>query len=157
MFRFLIPSSCRCLPFWLQSGEDAQKLQVPQKKLHLNGNTNKQQISNIHNLSHVGKSAKPYRPRPPPYFHGYTLPQDHPCNKFTLPPPPADKKRTGPRRKISFLILTLTKGLRHIFMQTLFLLVFLLFLLFFSMSGLLPSIRRSNRFDAKLAFVFSYS
>ena len=47
------------------------------------------------------KAAKVYRPRPPPYFRGYTLPPNHPCNRFTLPPPPADKKRTGPRRKIS--------------------------------------------------------
>ncbi|GLT51396.1 hypothetical protein SLA2020_248100 [Shorea laevis] len=37
-------------------------------------------------------------PTPPPsYFLGYTLPSGHPCNTFTLPPPPADKKRTGPR------------------------------------------------------------
>ncbi|KAA3478523.1 F3H9.11 protein isoform 1 [Gossypium australe] len=36
---------------------------------------------------------------PPPlsYFLGYTLPPGHPCNSFSLPPPPADKKRTGPR------------------------------------------------------------
>ncbi|RRT79517.1 hypothetical protein B296_00000827 [Ensete ventricosum] len=26
-------------------------------------------------------------------------PRPHPCESFTLPPPPADKKRTGPRRK----------------------------------------------------------
>lgn len=36
---------------------------------------------------------------PPNYFLGYHLPIGHPCNSFTLPPPPADKKRTGPRRK----------------------------------------------------------
>ncbi|CAJ2648637.1 probable hexosyltransferase MUCI70 [Trifolium pratense] len=34
---------------------------------------------------------------PTSYFLGYTLPPGHPCNSFTLPPPPADKKRTGPR------------------------------------------------------------
>nr|XP_027186100.1 uncharacterized protein LOC101495908 isoform X2 [Cicer arietinum] len=34
---------------------------------------------------------------PPNYFLGYNLPPGHPCNSFTLPPPPADKKRTGPR------------------------------------------------------------
>ncbi|GAU42841.1 hypothetical protein TSUD_387340 [Trifolium subterraneum] len=34
---------------------------------------------------------------PANYFLGYTLPPGHPCNSFTLPPPPADKKRTGPR------------------------------------------------------------
>ncbi|XP_061358648.1 probable hexosyltransferase MUCI70 [Gastrolobium bilobum] len=36
-------------------------------------------------------------PPPPSYFLGYHLPPGHPCNSFTLPPPPADKKRTGPR------------------------------------------------------------
>ncbi|KAE8728788.1 F3H9.11 protein isoform 2 [Hibiscus syriacus] len=36
-------------------------------------------------------------PPPPPYFLGYTLSPGHPCNTFSLPPPPADKKRTGPR------------------------------------------------------------
>ncbi|KAK6917565.1 Protein of unknown function DUF616, partial [Dillenia turbinata] len=36
-------------------------------------------------------------PPPAPVFLGYSLPSDHPCEKFTLPPPPADKKRTGPR------------------------------------------------------------
>ncbi|XP_019419783.1 PREDICTED: uncharacterized protein LOC109330173 isoform X2 [Lupinus angustifolius] len=36
-------------------------------------------------------------PLPPRYFMGYSLPPGHPCNSFTLPPPPADKKRTGPR------------------------------------------------------------
>ncbi|GMJ14679.1 MUCILAGE-RELATED 70 [Hibiscus trionum] len=36
-------------------------------------------------------------PPPPSYFLGYTLPPGHPCNTFSLPPPPADKKRTGPR------------------------------------------------------------
>lgn len=41
-------------------------------------------------------------PPPPSFFLGYTLPPGHPCSVFSLPPPPADKKRTGPRRK-SFL------------------------------------------------------
>ncbi|KAJ0836581.1 hypothetical protein HanRHA438_Chr16g0768581 [Helianthus annuus] len=42
----------------------------------------------------------PPLPSPPPprvYFTGYTLPHDHPCENFPMPPPPADKKRTGPR------------------------------------------------------------
>lgn len=33
----------------------------------------------------------------PVYFTGYSLPPGNPCESFTLPPPPADKKRTGPR------------------------------------------------------------
>ncbi|XP_016181519.1 uncharacterized protein LOC107623686 [Arachis ipaensis] len=36
-------------------------------------------------------------PPPPSHFLGYTLPPGHPCNSFTLPPPPADPKRSGPR------------------------------------------------------------
>ncbi|RID66947.1 hypothetical protein BRARA_D02055 [Brassica rapa] len=81
----------RVLYVW--HGEDGQKVEVPHSKT-----TNKEPLSNIHNnLSHVVKAAKVYRPRPPPYFRGYTLPPNHPCNRFTLPPPPADKKRTGPR------------------------------------------------------------
>ncbi|KAK1378742.1 Strawberry notch protein [Heracleum sosnowskyi] len=46
--------------------------------------------------SDMGKSiAKP--PATPIYFKGYTLPPGNPCESFTLPPPPADKRRTGPR------------------------------------------------------------
>ncbi|KAF7151023.1 hypothetical protein RHSIM_Rhsim02G0130400 [Rhododendron simsii] len=37
------------------------------------------------------------RLQPPAFFTGYTLPPGNPCETFTLPPPPADKKRTGPR------------------------------------------------------------
>ncbi|KAG2241955.1 hypothetical protein Bca52824_096202 [Brassica carinata] len=91
---FLVLGNCIYpLCFGCNQGEDGQTVEVPHSV-----STNKEQISNIHNnLSYVGKAAKAYRPRPPPYFRGYTLPPDHPCNRFTLPPPPADKKRTGPR------------------------------------------------------------
>lgn len=41
-------------------------------------------------------------PATPVYFKGYTLPPGNPCESFTMPPPPADKKRTGPRRKLDF-------------------------------------------------------
>lgn len=37
-------------------------------------------------------------PLAPIYFTGYALLPGNPCENFTLPPPPADKKRTGPRR-----------------------------------------------------------
>jgi hypothetical protein len=50
----------------------------------------------------------PPPPPPPAFFLGYTLPPGHPCNIFTLPPPPADKKRTGPRRKFLHFILVIT-------------------------------------------------
>ncbi|XP_024524730.1 uncharacterized protein LOC9655520 isoform X1 [Selaginella moellendorffii] len=34
---------------------------------------------------------------PPTSFLDPPLPHGHPCESFTMPPPPADKKRTGPR------------------------------------------------------------
>ncbi|KAI3710261.1 hypothetical protein L2E82_40039 [Cichorium intybus] len=42
-------------------------------------------------------TAANYPPPPPVYFTGYTLPPGNPCENFKLPPPPADKKKTGPR------------------------------------------------------------
>lgn len=36
-------------------------------------------------------------PPPPAVFLGYSLPPGHPCEAFPLPPPPADRKRIGPR------------------------------------------------------------
>ncbi|MFQ6643537.1 hypothetical protein Gotur_017816 [Gossypium turneri] len=44
-----------------------------------------------------GTEVRVMPPPPPSYFFGYTLPPGHPCHTFSLPPPPADKKRTGPR------------------------------------------------------------
>ncbi|KAJ8556205.1 hypothetical protein K7X08_022963 [Anisodus acutangulus] len=58
---------------------------------------------NASTKTNVGQSAltvqrlPPPPPPPPVYFKGYTLPPGNPCEGFTLPPPPADKKRTGPR------------------------------------------------------------
>ncbi|XP_044497164.1 probable hexosyltransferase MUCI70 [Mangifera indica] len=49
----------------------------------------------VDTLETIEKRISP--PPLPSYFLGYTLPPGHPCNSFTLPPPPADKKRTGPR------------------------------------------------------------
>ncbi|KAK8484924.1 hypothetical protein V6N11_046299 [Hibiscus sabdariffa] len=44
-----------------------------------------------------GTEVRVMPPPPPSHFLGYTLPSGHPCNSFSLPPPPADKKRSGPR------------------------------------------------------------
>lgn len=58
-------------------------------------------VNNLNIVVNTGEAIE-NRISPPPtpsYFLGYTLPPGHPCNSFTLPPPPADKKRTGPRRK----------------------------------------------------------
>ncbi|KAH6792922.1 strawberry notch protein [Perilla frutescens var. hirtella] len=44
-----------------------------------------------------GSANAPPPPPPPAFFTGYSLPPGNPCESFALPPPPADKKRTGPR------------------------------------------------------------
>ena len=65
------------------------------------------QDSELNNSESIMAQPPPPPPPPPPpaYFTGYTLPPGNPCEGFTLPPPPADKKRTGPRRKfLSFCI-----------------------------------------------------
>ncbi|XVF27637.1 hypothetical protein REPUB_Repub14bG0125500 [Reevesia pubescens] len=48
-------------------------------------------------VSVEGTEVRVMPPPPPSYFLGYTLPPGHPCSIFSLPPPPADKKRSGPR------------------------------------------------------------
>lgn len=35
----------------------------------------------------------------PTLLYDLPLPTSHPCKDFAVPPPPTDKKRTGPRRK----------------------------------------------------------
>ncbi|OVA14919.1 Protein of unknown function DUF616 [Macleaya cordata] len=50
-------------------------------------------------ISGENKAQPPPPPPPPPPLPvvAAALPPGHPCEKFALPPPPADKKRTGPR------------------------------------------------------------
>lgn len=38
-----------------------------------------------------------------PHQH-YDFPAQHPCGQFSFPPPPSDRKRTGPRRKFEPLL-----------------------------------------------------
>lgn len=66
-----------------------------------------EQANNItSSLDMLGANPSLVLPPPPPaVFLGYTLPPGHPCNSFTLPPPPADKKRSGPRREYYFAFL----------------------------------------------------
>ncbi|XP_039049651.1 uncharacterized protein LOC120190666 [Hibiscus syriacus] len=62
---------------------------------------NGEQNIRIHNLTSlpvVAEGSEVRVPPPPPlYFLGYNLPPGHPCNNFSLPPPPADPKKSGPR------------------------------------------------------------
>uniref|UniRef100_A0A1J3IVM8 TOD1/MUCI70 glycosyltransferase-like domain-containing protein n=1 Tax=Noccaea caerulescens TaxID=107243 RepID=A0A1J3IVM8_NOCCA len=102
---FLISAVVFVRVLYVGKGEDGQEVQVP-PSLHFNGSsvvnhsnmlpTNEDQNLNIRNISFLGTNVI-MTPPPPMHFLGYTLPQGHPCNSFTLPPPPADRKRTGPR------------------------------------------------------------
>ncbi|KVH77820.1 Protein of unknown function DUF616, partial [Cynara cardunculus var. scolymus] len=49
------------------------------------------------NIINDDKRITAQPPLAPNYFTGYSLLPGNPCENFTLPPPPADKKRTGPR------------------------------------------------------------
>jgi hypothetical protein len=82
----------------LFAGEDAQEGDRP-PNISVNASVSLSRIENKTSFLQGIISDISLPPPPPAYFLGYTLPQGHPCNSFTLPPPPADKKRTGPRRK----------------------------------------------------------
>lgn len=87
---------------WLFSGEDSQEGDhVPNISLNASITFTKMENKTSIVSGILGDITLP--PPPPAYFLGYTLPPGHPCNSFTLPPPPADKKRTGPRRKFPLL------------------------------------------------------
>ncbi|CAL9216528.1 unnamed protein product [Arabidopsis halleri] len=99
---FLISAVVFLRVLYVGKGEDGQG----PPSLHFNGTsgvnysnmlqTNEEQNMNIGNISFKAKEVIVFPP-PPIHFLGYSLPQGHPCNSFTLPPPPADRKRTGPR------------------------------------------------------------
>nr|GLL28858.1 uncharacterized protein LOC109165107 isoform X1 [Ipomoea trifida] len=94
---------------YVDKGEDARGPEIPTISINA---TMKDRENSIEpeekNYIHKTLLAKPNSnrgiastdqppPRPRVYFTGYTLPPGNPCEGFTLPPPPADKKRTGPR------------------------------------------------------------
>ncbi|KAJ4916749.1 hypothetical protein Rs2_02299 [Raphanus sativus] len=106
---FLISAVVFLRVLYAGKGEDGREVQVP-PSLHFNGTsvvnhsillpTNEDQIQNISSSIDTNVILSPPPPPPPPppiHFLGYTLPQGHPCHTFTLPPPPSDRKRTGPR------------------------------------------------------------
>ncbi|XP_073056027.1 probable hexosyltransferase MUCI70 [Primulina eburnea] len=71
------------------------KTDVQSKPIFEEDNTNGAFSSKLKEMEKIANVAPP--PSAPPNFLGYTLPPGNPCESFTLPPPPADKKRTGPR------------------------------------------------------------
>ncbi|PIN19328.1 hypothetical protein CDL12_07988 [Handroanthus impetiginosus] len=60
-------------------------------------NVNGFRTSQIVEMEGTANATLPSTPPPAFFFTGYKLPPGNPCEHFTLPPPPADKKRTGPR------------------------------------------------------------
>ncbi|KAI3466677.1 hypothetical protein Pfo_023340 [Paulownia fortunei] len=82
-------------------GEDARESIIPNINI-VSGPISDEKV-NVNGISfsqimEVKGSANATLPPPPPvFFTGYKLPPGNPCEHFTLPPPPADKKRTGPR------------------------------------------------------------
>lgn len=90
------------------AGEEARESVIP--SLHIGSAPASEEKVNVNGSSQSRilealSSAYSLLPPPPPtvYFTGYELPPGNPCEHFTLPPPPADKKRTGPRREFSLL------------------------------------------------------
>ena len=105
----------------MPAGEDARDREGVQRLLRFNSsiplnfpessptygeqnNNNSDNAIDSTTLNNVESNGSMLQPPPPPpaFFMGYTLPPGNPCESFTLPPPPADKKRIGPRRKYSW-------------------------------------------------------
>ncbi|KAK7369028.1 hypothetical protein VNO80_11062 [Phaseolus coccineus] len=96
LFLCLISAAVFIWVLYVGKGEDSQEGNtVPSISDNASMSTS-DSISEISTTKAMGLTTKLSSP-PPGYFLGYYLPPGHPCNSFTLPPPPADKKRTGPR------------------------------------------------------------
>lgn len=87
---------------------------ISEEKVNVRG-TSSSQIMEVQGSANASMAPPPpnasMAPPPPVYFTGYKLPPGNPCEHFTLPPPPADKKRTGPRRKFSSPFVLLRIGI----------------------------------------------
>ncbi|ESW20152.1 hypothetical protein PHAVU_006G185100 [Phaseolus vulgaris] len=102
LFLFAISAAVFIWVLYLGKGEDSQEGNGVHNNISLNESMSIVDSPSVISTSNIlGFSTilvlPPPPPPPPSYFLGYSLPPGHPCNSFTLPPPPADKKRTGPR------------------------------------------------------------
>ncbi|KAK7331939.1 hypothetical protein VNO80_28684 [Phaseolus coccineus] len=99
LFLFAISAAVFIWVLYLGKGEDSQEGNGVHTNISLNESMSIVDSPSVISTPNIlGFSTILVLPPPPPsYFLGYTLPPGHPCNSFTLPPPPADKKRTGPR------------------------------------------------------------
>lgn len=100
LFLCLISAAVFVWVLYVGKGEDSQEGNTVQsisvnESLSASLRDTPSEISTV-NVGLTGNLTLP-PPPPPSYFLGYHLPIGHPCNSFTLPPPPADRKRTGPR------------------------------------------------------------
>ncbi|KAI9395884.1 hypothetical protein POPTR_004G044100v4 [Populus trichocarpa] len=96
LFLCVISAAVFVWVLYVGKGEDAQEGDRP-PNISVNASVSLSRIENKTSFLQGIISDISLPPPPPAYFLGYTLPPGHPCNSFTLPPPPADKKRTGPR------------------------------------------------------------
>ncbi|XP_011027825.1 PREDICTED: uncharacterized protein LOC105128029 isoform X1 [Populus euphratica] len=96
LFLCVISAAVFVWVLYVGKGEDAQEGDHP-PNISVNASVSLSRIENKTSFLQGIISDISLPPPPPAYFLGYTLPPGHPCNSFTLPPPPADKKRTGPR------------------------------------------------------------
>ncbi|KAJ6935523.1 hypothetical protein NC652_010515 [Populus alba x Populus x berolinensis] len=96
LFLCVISAAVFVWVLYVGKGEDAQEDGRP-PNISVNASVSLSHIENKTSFLQGIISDISLPPPPPAYFLGYTLPPGHPCNSFTLPPPPADKKRTGPR------------------------------------------------------------
>ncbi|KAL6573999.1 putative hexosyltransferase muci70 [Orobanche hederae] len=100
----LVSSAVFSWVLYVGKGEDArenivQSINIRSGPMSQEKNTSDKFSSEVKEVrSSANATLLPPTPPPPPvFFTGYKLPPGNPCESFTLPPPPADKKRTGPR------------------------------------------------------------
>ncbi|XP_020210837.1 uncharacterized protein LOC109795725 [Cajanus cajan] len=98
LFLCLISAAVFIWVLYVGKGEDSQEGNTA-STINVNESVStSDSTSEISTTNAMGLTTNLALPPPPPgYFLGYHLAPGHPCNSFTLPPPPADKKRTGPR------------------------------------------------------------
>ncbi|RDY02390.1 hypothetical protein CR513_14150, partial [Mucuna pruriens] len=99
LFLFTISAAVFVWVLYVGKGEDSQVGNSVHNSISVNESVSIGDSPSVISTANIMGFTKNLVLPPPPlsYFLGYTLPPGHPCNTFTLPPPPADKKRTGPR------------------------------------------------------------
>ncbi|KAK9714687.1 hypothetical protein RND81_06G112300 [Saponaria officinalis] len=92
LFLALVSTAVFVWVVYVGKGEDTSVREGPPSIRFSKNTTHNSNVSVLETVVHESIQTTPRK-----YFTGYTLPPGNPCETFTLPPPPADKKRTGPR------------------------------------------------------------